>query len=237
MITTKTPRAVAAKRRVPQPRSDSDETRERILDSAEKLFARFSYQGASIREIAADASCQSALVGYHFGSKLDLMDKVLARRSEVLNTERLAFLERARVQAGDAPIGVRTLLEGYVGTIVRRASRSDPGWRNYTQMIGATASNAEWSELTDKHFNTVAREYMRELQRSLPELPAESLHHAFSFAIGVMVNVCARPGRIETLSKGEFKSKDVSAMYENLCTFLEGGFNAMAGRSTGEIEP
>src|ERR1700759_5610923 len=87
--TTKTSRASAPRKRVAQPRADSEQTRERILDSAEKLFAWHGFHGTSIRDIAIDADYQFALIGYHFGSKLDLMDRVVGRRSEVLNAERL----------------------------------------------------------------------------------------------------------------------------------------------------
>jgi hypothetical protein len=44
--------------------------------------------------------------------------------------------------------------------------------------------------------------------------------------------VCARPGRIETLSAGEFKSSDVARLSDNLCAFLQGGFDAIAGKSS-----
>jgi AcrR family transcriptional regulator len=228
--TTKTPRTGAPQRRAPQPRPDSEQTRERILDSAEKLFARHGFHGTSIRDIATDADYQFALVGYHFGSKLELMDRVLGRRAEVLNAERLSFLEQARARSKGAAIPVRMLVEGYVGTIVARASKNDAGWRNYTQLVGTAAGSAEWAELTDRHFNAVAREYLDELQRSLPKVPSEALHQAFFFAVGAMVTACARPGRIETLSRGKFKSKELATMYENLCTFLEGGFKAVAGQ-------
>ncbi|WP_416047093.1 TetR/AcrR family transcriptional regulator [Cupriavidus basilensis] len=231
--TTKTPRISEPQRRTPQPRPDSEKTRERILDSAEKLFAQHGFHGTSIRDIAADADYQFALIGYHFGSKLELVDKVLARRSEVLNAERLAFLEQARARSKGSPIPVRTLVEGYVGTIMARASKNDAGWRNYTQLVGSAGASPEWAELTDRHFNTVAREYLGELQRSLPNVSSETLYQAFFFAVGAMVTVCARPGRIETLSRGKFKSKEVSTMYENLCTFLEGGFKAIASQRPG----
>jgi AcrR family transcriptional regulator len=228
--TLKTRRASAPRKRVPQPRPDSEQTRERILDSAEKLFAWHGFHGTSIRDIATDADYQFALVGYHFGSKLELMDRVLGRRSAVLNAERLALLEQARARSKGSPIPVRTLVEGYVGAIMARASKNNAGWHNYTQLVGSAVANAEWTEFTDRHFNAVAREYLGELQRSLPKVPSEALHQAFFFAVGAMVTACARPKRIETLSQGKFKSNDLSTMYENLCTFLEGGFKAVASR-------
>ena len=226
----RTPRAGVPRKRLAQSRPESEPTKERILDSAEKLFAQHGFHGTSIRDIAADADCQFALVGYYFGSKLDLMDRVLARRSQVLNFERRAFLEQARARSKGDPIPVRELVEGYVGTIMMRASMNDVGWRNYTQFVGSAGGSAEWAELTDRHFNAVAREYLGELQRSLPGVPIEALHQAFFFAVGAMVTVCARPGRIETLSQGKFGSEELTTMYENLCTFLEGGFIAVANQ-------
>jgi AcrR family transcriptional regulator len=48
------------------------ETRERILDAAERLFARNTFEGASIREIAKAAGVPVALVNFHGGSKEEL---------------------------------------------------------------------------------------------------------------------------------------------------------------------
>ncbi len=44
-------------------------SRERILDAARHLFAERGYDGASIRQIAADAGTDPALVHHYYGSK------------------------------------------------------------------------------------------------------------------------------------------------------------------------
>ena len=44
-------------------------TRELILDAARARFARFGYQGATIRGIAADAGVDPALVHHFYGTK------------------------------------------------------------------------------------------------------------------------------------------------------------------------
>ena len=72
-------------------------TRERILDAAEKLFARRGFHGVSVRDITQDAGVDVALVNYHFGSKQALLDSVLTRRSEVLNAERMQLLRKGTV--------------------------------------------------------------------------------------------------------------------------------------------
>jgi AcrR family transcriptional regulator len=207
------------------PRADSAAKRTRILDCAERLFAGHGYHGTSVRDIAQAADVQFALVGYHFGSKQDLLDRVLERRSAVLNADRRAFLARAREECGEAPIPLKTLLDGFIGSIIRRAAGGDAGWRHYTQLIAAIASTEEWSDLTHRHFNEVAREYLAEIQRLYPAAPEEALIQGFFFSTGAMLAVCARPGRIETLSAGRFRSGDVSHLYSRLCLFLEGGFD------------
>lgn len=68
---------------------NSTETRARILDAAEKLFASRGIDGASAAAIteAAGAKNRSA-IGYHFGSKLQLLEEVLRRH--------IVEIERAR---------------------------------------------------------------------------------------------------------------------------------------------
>lgn len=50
----------------------TDNTRERILSAAEKLFAEKGYNGVSIREITQAAKCNLAAVNYYFGNKQNL---------------------------------------------------------------------------------------------------------------------------------------------------------------------
>jgi AcrR family transcriptional regulator len=50
----------------------ADNTKERILAAAEKLFAEKGYNGVSVREITQEAECNLAAVNYHFGNKKNL---------------------------------------------------------------------------------------------------------------------------------------------------------------------
>ena len=52
-------------------------TKEKIIQSAFKLFAVKSYAATSIREIARDALVSLASVNYHFGSKERLLVECL----------------------------------------------------------------------------------------------------------------------------------------------------------------
>jgi AcrR family transcriptional regulator len=55
-------------------------TRERILDTAERLFAERGFAGTSVREITDAAAVNLGAVNYHFQSKENLYAEVFARR-------------------------------------------------------------------------------------------------------------------------------------------------------------
>lgn len=75
---------MANKDRPPGRRSqaESARTRTRILDRAERLFARRGFRGASLREIARASGVRPYTVQHHFGSKLRLYQAVLNRWDE-----------------------------------------------------------------------------------------------------------------------------------------------------------
>jgi AcrR family transcriptional regulator len=59
-------------------------TRDRILDAAEMLFAEDGLHAVSIRQIAAAADVPFGLVRYHFESKDGLYRAVFNRRSPII---------------------------------------------------------------------------------------------------------------------------------------------------------
>src|ERR1700733_7444255 len=83
---------VVVRRKITSKRTGAKPGKERILDAAERLFARHGFYGISVRDITEAAEVDVALVNYHFGSKRELFAAVFQRRAEMLNPERLARL-------------------------------------------------------------------------------------------------------------------------------------------------
>jgi len=77
---------VTKKIRAPGRRSqaEAEQTRERLLDAAEQLFARRGYQGTSLREVAARVGVRPFTVQHHFGSKRGLYEAVVCRWDQEL---------------------------------------------------------------------------------------------------------------------------------------------------------
>src|SRR6476646_3251166 len=76
----------------------SGATKARILDAAESLFMAHGFEATSLRAITASADVNLAAVHYHFGSKEELFQSVLARRLDPMNRKRLELLSRLEAQ-------------------------------------------------------------------------------------------------------------------------------------------
>src|SRR5581483_10822770 len=89
-------------------------TRERILDTAERLFAENGYSGTSLRAIIHHAGVNLAAVHYHFKSKEALLEAVVLRRSEPANAERTRLLDECEWRAGDGPPDLEELIRAFI---------------------------------------------------------------------------------------------------------------------------
>jgi AcrR family transcriptional regulator len=78
----------------------STDTRERILDVAERLFMENGYEATSMRVITSAAEVNLAAVNYHFGSKEALLREVFRRRLAWLNERAPAGPRPARRTGG-----------------------------------------------------------------------------------------------------------------------------------------
>lgn len=76
--------------------------KEIIIESALKLFSTKGFEGTSVREIAADAGVNVAMINYYFGSKEKLFESVVEYRalflkglfSDLINNTSLTSIEK-----------------------------------------------------------------------------------------------------------------------------------------------
>src|ERR1700682_6647964 len=85
-------------------------TKARILDAAEALFMEHGFEATSLRTITAAAGANLAAVNYHFGTKEELFEAVLARRLDPMNQERIDLLDKVEREAGGKPASCEKIL-------------------------------------------------------------------------------------------------------------------------------
>ncbi|MBV6438833.1 MAG: TetR/AcrR family transcriptional regulator [Haliscomenobacteraceae bacterium CHB4] len=68
---------------------ERNDTREILLEVAERLFARKGFEAVTVRQLANEAGVNVAMVSYHFGSKVGLLEALIAEKFP-LTLERLS---------------------------------------------------------------------------------------------------------------------------------------------------
>ena len=128
------------------------DTKEIILDTAERLFAGRSFSSVSLREITAEAGVNLAAVNYHFGSKDALLLAVFRRRAVDLNRERLNLLREAEARAGDGPAPLYDILHALVCPPIRWTQQPGSGQSVFIQFMGRvrTDGTPEMRNLMDR---------------------------------------------------------------------------------------
>jgi AcrR family transcriptional regulator len=206
-------------------------TKEKLLDAAEKLFARQGFHGTSLREITGEAGVDLALVNYHFGGKKPLFAAVLERRGAVLNEERLRRLTQVRAAAAPEPASTEAVVGAFFDPILDFLAHAGPGWHSYFSLLAWVNNSPEWGRrLMSKTFDDTVREFIRALKQSLPDAAPEDVYWGYNFLTGALTLSLAETGRLDVLSDGLCRSTDVAAIRERLGPFVSAGLRGLARR-------
>lgn len=113
-------------------RAGAEDTRDRLVTAAARLFAERGVDGVSLREIHREAGARNAVaVQYHFGDREGLVRAVLARHSPEVESRRHALLDEYEA---DPAGGVRSLAACLVRPLA--AKLADGGGRDFLRIHG-----------------------------------------------------------------------------------------------------
>ena len=104
-------------RSVPQ---ETEETSERILSAAQKLFSEKGFESTSVRDITTEADCNVASVNYHFGGKDNLYLETFRSMLVVLREQRMAVIGElmARDPVPTLEEFLQSFAEGFIDPLV-----------------------------------------------------------------------------------------------------------------------
>ncbi|WP_308408400.1 TetR/AcrR family transcriptional regulator [Streptomyces murinus] len=179
---------------------DARETRARILWAAGAVFAERGYEAATVRDIAARAGVNQALIFRYFGSKQALLTEVMAQdgKEQVSSTppellfetalrgvlaegggadaDRLAVYLRSIGSADAAPETVRALGEEYAAALAALSEAEDGTLRAQLAMawllgIGLMRVVVRQEPLATADPDAICTHVLTALDRLLPVLP------------------------------------------------------------------
>ena len=208
------------------------DTRERILDAAERLFMAHGYEGTSMRQITGEAAVNLAAVNYHFGSKESLMQEVFRRRLDWLNDERMRVLNEMEHAAGDKPLKPSQIVDGFFGTLLRMATDDQRGGMTFLRLLGRTLTDpSEFIRTFLAHeYANVMDSYKEALFKALPDVPKTEIVWRFHFMLGATSYAIAGTDALRLVT--DWQIEDGSTMdrldhlVPRLMSFLLGGLRA-----------
>nr|WP_158853214.1 TetR/AcrR family transcriptional regulator [Saccharothrix deserti] len=172
-------------------------TRLQILTTAERLFAEQGLYAVSNRQISAAAGQgNNAAVGYHFGTKADLVRAIVRRR-----TPRIESLRQEMVTAAAGSRDVRDWVACLVRPVTAHlASLGDPTW--FARFSAQIMTDPAFREIMAEEAlaEPSLREVLVNLYEFAPDMPADVREDRGNMIRHLIVHVCAE--RERSLAEG-----------------------------------
>lgn len=213
------------------------DTRTKILNTAERLFAHSGLEGVSLREVGRAAGVNSASVHYHFGSREALVEAVVLRRMEPLQRRRRELLDA--LLATEAPRSVESLLGVLVLPLVELLERKPRAGRAYVRLLSRLYSDRKFVayELAMRYFGDVHRELGLELARAIPDVPPAVLTRRIAVCVQTSLAMLADPEPYEVGREAGVPSDAPEVVARELVDFMAGGLRARAEAANSQNTP
>jgi len=194
-------------------RAAAEQSKFRILEAAEHVFASEGYSSTSMRAIAEHAEVTTGLLHYHFESKQKLYAAIVSWRAEAINNKRLLLL-KALPEPADVPDILRALFKPALGV--------DAGGVAFARIMARMMSaDSMHQELVRTHYDATAKVFIAALQKTTG-LSWEDAAWGYDLAIHVLISGMARSGRTERLV-GQTAPASADDYLNRLIAFATGG--------------
>jgi AcrR family transcriptional regulator len=209
-------------------KSVGDESRDAILDAAERVFATHGFEGASMRLIAREAGVAQALLHYHFKTKDGLFETIFARRATVINAFREGRLEK--LFAGTPKPSLEDIIDVMFVPAPASIGTTQQGSTFFAPIVSAIAigEDPRAKSLVIKHYDPIARKFIAAFRKVVPGLSQKDAVWAYLFALGARSQTNMQNGRAVRLGgkSGKIGSEEIRFAYVQ---FIAAGILSIAG--------
>ena len=202
--------------------SSHADTKFRILDVAEELFANQGLDRVSIRDITETAKVNLAAVNYHFGGKEELIAAVFERRIGPVNTARLELLKRLE-KAHTAK--VEDILEAFIRPTTACCQEAGAQQQAFGRLFGRCLAETrpDVEALLQRLFEPVVAHLEAALRKALPHLSRTEIFWRMKFTFGALHHWLLTRDKFVPSWAGKM---DVEEQTRKLIAFAAAGFKA-----------
>ncbi|MDB6067351.1 MAG: hypothetical protein JWR26_3559 [Pedosphaera sp.] len=207
------------------------ETTERLLDTAEKLFAAHGYDGVGMRALAEEAKVNLGATTYHYGSKEALYIETFLRRYRPMNAERLRLLRQAEAAGRGKPLPVEKIVDCMIRPPLLLLLKHPhfPALLGRNLFMPPPFMNSIMHQKNDPTIEAFGVAFAK----SLPKLVPDLLQMRLKFSIGALLVFSTKLAR-KPASKDP---KLVESVLQELVRFVSAGLQSEPAIPVGERPP
>ena len=207
--------------------------RDRLLDSAEQLFAERGFDGTSIRDLAAAAGCNIASVNYYFGGKEKLYVEVWRRHLHLLRETRIASIDKVLSESEGKPVLedlLRSFAYSFIGPLV-----DESGGPRLIKLMAREMINPHLpaSMFGDDMIKPTLSAVQQALAKACPDLPESKVPLVVFSLIGQLLLTIRVKMMQHSMADEALAMFEPARVIDHIVAFSAAGITAYAG---GEAE-
>ncbi|MBM7455635.1 AcrR family transcriptional regulator [Oceanisphaera litoralis] len=202
------------------------DTKQKILEAAEVLFAEQGFNDTSLRLITSAADVNLASVNYHFGSKKDLIKAVMDRYLTIFMPRVDAALRQLLTEPG---IKLHQVFGCFVAPLMELTVLKRRGPELFLQLLGRGYIDNQgflrWFIVN--HYGEVLEHFTRAIHKAAPELSSADVFWRLHFTLGTVVFTMASSDALRDIAKTDFDEDiDVEGLVRKMIPYLASGVGA-----------
>ncbi|MCL1065583.1 TetR family transcriptional regulator [Shewanella olleyana] len=200
------------------------DTKTRILDAAEKLFAERGFSETSLRLITSKAEVNLASVNYHFGSKKELIRAVLARYLDVFMPSAAAEIQRLFKNPELA--NLNEIFSSLIKPLLELNQVRHGGTTIFLQLLGRgyieSQGHLRWFITT--HYGKYLEAFVKAVSASAPHIPPAEMFWRLHFTLGTIVFTMASADALNEIAEADYgEHNDTEAIIRKVIPYMAAG--------------
>ncbi|OUS23252.1 TetR family transcriptional regulator [Thalassotalea sp. 42_200_T64] len=203
------------------------DTKTKILNAAEILFAEKGFTATSLREITSDAEVNLAAVNYHFGSKKELIKALMKRYLDQLSPVLVSALVKVNEQ--ELKPTLEQVFTAFVEPLLSLNDYRENGTSIFLQLLGRSYTDSQgflrWFITTN--YPGIIDNFVTAVHRAYPELSTEDIFWRLHFTMGTAVFTMSSTGALIDIAENDFCEKvDVAGVIYRIIPYVAAGVGA-----------
>lgn len=201
-------------------------TKEKILNAAEKLFSAQGFNHTSLRQITSLAEVNLAAVNYHFGSKKELIKAVMSRYMNELSPNLSTTL--SSVCQLEKPTLIQ-VFSAFISPLISLNDFRDNGTAIFLLLLGHGYSDSQgflrWFLTT--RYPEVIESFTMAVHKAYPKLSQEDMFWRLHFTMGTIVFTMSSSHALIDIARNDYqKTVTITNLIEKIIPYVAAGVAA-----------